>query len=887
MPRINRYNLPLKLQSLVLLLVSIVTLLAPQIAASDFPNNEETQHTFNAFNDSGSDPEINLDQLKQDLLKVSPEQMQYVGNITADKLYPIDASSLDMYYQAALKSLQYGSSISDSTHSTAASSISEDSQVTIYIPMDYGDMENELQYNESWSQLPKYVTAAYEIIQYTSQLNHADSHYTLAQFHMFGNYSIPSNLTLSLHHYNQFIELTPVANATAYFHLGLLYSTGGNGVFPVDQSKASLYYQMAFQSAKPTTSNELNIDIQIAMVLAYRHLQGIATNVDFSKSLYYYQYAANKLHLYHDFASGNVPIGGIDLDSYSLRIADFQGGVYGKGAGETSSSLHRSASRYDGLLMSSQNSLQIINDESNGETDDTLFNELYVNVLIYYEGSYLKDRDFKKAYRYAKHAMDSGLPQLKYLGDLDRRFISKCIYVLGRMYLRGEDVVEDHKEARRLFELSLEIFPFGDTFNDLGLLFEYTNDPILHNVTLATELYMNASRHQAHNGDYNYGRRLLESTSPRLKHQGVGLISNATAHLSLEAVYLHSKLLTTNPELAKGQDVTQLQLRDLIYYVESFDPVISPYLKFGFFELLKGNYQTAVTAYSIAAEQGYETAQSSLGYLLYQLPTIGDPEPPKVPESRQLAAITALSRSSAHHNLDSLIYLGDIYTLRQEHSKAFNCYQEASSLGSTQGFFNLGWIYENGVGEKIVRDFHLAKRYYDSALTQGRAFRKRHTHGASGNGGAGSSGMGAYLPVQLALLRLRAKRFWGNLMGIPNYGLSGADDLEDDTKETKLRSWGDWAKLYRRIRNGEEENNNQVVQGNEEGSLLNDFLEQLDLSQEDLVLIMFLVLAFIMFLVVNWNQQRMFRQRGGAQNQNGNIDANRPRFEFNFQVVAI
>lgn len=803
-------------------------------------------------------------------------------NSTSDQFTSLDDKA-EYLYRQALSLLSFDNDGSDSFLSSTSPN-DDDNSVTIYIPMDQDEELDRQDYSDAYDSLPMNTKTAYNLLNSTSyEMGHAGSHFLLAQFHMFGNHSIPSNLTLALDHYEHFVELAPKKDtdnlATAYFHLATLYSTGGNGVFEVDQAMAALYYQLAFQSADP--SEELGIGVQAAMVLAYRHYQGIATNVNYPKALFYYQYAANKLHHYHEKHS---PIGGMDLDSYSLRIADFQGGVYGSGVGDMRSSLHRSSSRYDRLLTNSAASgLNILGEP---DSDDTLFNELYVNVLIYYEGSYLKPRNYAKAYRYAKHAMDSGLNQLASLGGLDKRYVSKCIYVLGRMYLRGEGVQEDHQEAKRLFELSLEVFPFGDTFNDLGLLHEFTSQSEdLKNITLAIELYHNASILKTASGNYNYGRSLLSSPS-QIKHQKpIEIIAKAADHLDLQAVYLHSQLLNTYHDLAKGQDITLLQIRDLKYYVESFDPVVCPYLRFAFFELLSGNYHTAVTAYSIASEQGFESAQASLGYLLYQLPTIGDPDPPKLTESRQLSAIAALTRSSAQSNLDSLLYLGDIYTLREEHDKAFICYESASVRGSSQGSFNLGWVYEYGIGS-VERDFHLSKRYYDLALL------------GSGAKKIGSdSGMGSYLPVQLALLRLRVKRFWGNLMGIKDYGFTEQQD--DKGGNSGRRSWSDWVSLYRRVHNGgnavtEPETvvntpNKTIKQSAEDDSrsIISEILDSLTPSYEDIALLLFLLVAFGLFFIVHWNQQRQLRERRG-QNDNGDEDQQqRQIFEFNFQVVAI
>ncbi|KAF3202167.1 ERAD-associated protein [Orbilia oligospora] len=71
------------------------------------------------------------------------------------------------------------------------------------------------------------------------------------------------------------------------------------------------------------------------------------------------------------------------------------------------------------------------------------------------------------------------------------------------------------------------------------------------------------------------------------------------------------------------------------------------------------------------------------------------------------------------------------------------CYTAASEFTqSAQALWNLGWMYENGIG--VGQDYHLAKRYYDQAL---------------------ETNTEAYLPVTLSLVRLRVRSFWNTVTG--------------------------------------------------------------------------------------------------------------------------
>lgn len=78
---------------------------------------------------------------------------------------------------------------------------------------------------------------------------------------------------------------------------------------------------------------------------------------------------------------------------------------------------------------------------------------------------------------------------------------------------------------------------------------------------------------------------------------------------------------------------------------------------------------------------------------------------------------------------------GSAISSRPDYKKAATYYQVAAeSEQSAVAMFDLAYMYEHGFG--IPRDLHLAKRYYDSALT---------------------TNPEAYLPVNLSLLKLYVK----------------------------------------------------------------------------------------------------------------------------------
>lgn len=198
------------------------------------------------------------------------------------------------------------------------------------------------------------------------------------------------------------------------------------------------------------------------------------------------------------------------------------------------------------------------------------------------------------------------------------------------------------------------------------------------------------------------------------------------------------------------------------------------------------NKEIAMLQWWIAAERGYEPAQNNLAYVLDQGPFVVDSSPaveadglvldksilkftkfsPMSPSNDTArVALTQWTRSASQNDIDALVKVGDYYyhglgvpdepeAVRWE--KAAGYYQSAADTQfSALAMWNLGWMYENGVGVTQVRDwnpkhvcdyltvsfqdFHLAKRHYDLAL---------------------ATNTEAYFPVTLSLIKLRIRKFW-------------------------------------------------------------------------------------------------------------------------------
>ena len=137
-------------------------------------------------------------------------------------------------------------------------------------------------------------------------------------------------------------------------------------------------------------------------------------------------------------------------------------------------------------------------------------------------------------------------------------------------------------------------------------------------------------------------------------------------------------------------------------------------------------------------------------------------------------ALTQWTRSAAQRNVDALVKVGDYYYYglgvpnedeNVRYEKAAGYYQSAADTQmSALAMWNLGWMYENGMG--VPRDFHLAKRHYDSAL---------------------ETNSEAYLPVTIALIKLHLKSIWYTLLGgADNVNLWQTPDEDGELKSIHL-----------------------------------------------------------------------------------------------------
>lgn len=243
--------------------------------------------------------------------------------------------------------------------------------------------------------------------------------------------------------------------------------------------------------------------------------------------------------------------------------------------------------------------------------------------------------------------------------------------------------------------------------------------------------------------------------------------------------------------------------------------------------------------------------------MLAQLPFIGKntTEQEKRPVidglDEQELALIYWSRSANQNNVDSRVKMGDYYYkgigTPVDYERAVLCYRVASEFQSPLAYWNLGWMYENGIG--VAKDFHLAKRSYDQAL---------------------NTEQDAYLPVKLSLIKMYAKYYWewitGHEVG-PALISESKNDVKRRRKTEEQERWDIGQEMehkYKLKKQKEREENERLGQEVDDPYPSDDFSEEDELIESLLILGLCILVGYLVYV----RQFRFGNERPQQQNQN-------------------
>ncbi|KAL1612879.1 ERAD-associated protein [Paraconiothyrium brasiliense] len=593
---------------------------------------------------------------------------------------------------------------------------------------------------------------AVKLLEESAAAKNPDAIFTLAEMNFYGNYSHPRNYTKAFQRYHELATLT--GNASAQHMVGFMYATGIGSAVKQDQAKAMLYHTLAAEGG----------DIRSEMTVAFRHAGGISTPRNCEQAVHYYKSAADKAIKY--MRSG--PPGGYSLVRESYKIADDEGGVYGEGASVTSSGPN---AKHGSVYSDAYSSL-----------DD----------VVEYMDLQARKGDLRASFNLAKLNYDGARSSRRNLPEAKRRFLEiarlywnkdgkirpsasveveklapKAAGYLGRMFLRGEGMQQSFPIAKTWFNRGVE---HGDALSQYSLGLMYLDGlGVPKNPVKAADLFKAAADQGLAVAQVRIGALFLDQGDVSVAIKYFELASHS-GHL--EAYYYLAEL--TN--LGVGRDKSCLVASAHYKIVAEKAETVSTSFPEANEAYHNGDLETALVGYMMAAEQGFETGQANVAYLLDQAKprfTLNSLIPfikaKATLASDAYLALLYWTRSAEQRNIDSMVKLGDYYLqglgTAPDDEKAAACYTAAAeTMMSAQALWNLGWMHENGIG--IEQDFHLAKRHYDLALE--------------------TNPREAYLPVTLALYKLRFRSWWNK---VTNGNIKSIQEEPVVRKEWSISEW--------------------------------------------------------------------------------------------------
>lgn len=587
--------------------------------------------------------------------------------------------------------------------------------------------DNYLETSPNERKLSKPLSQAVNLLEAAAKEHEPDALFLLAEMNFFGNYTHPRNYKEAFRKYSDLASLN--GNSSAQHMIGFMYATGIGGAVGRDQAKALMYH----------TFSALGGNTKSQMTAAYRHHSGIGTPRNCNEAAYWYKQVADKAIAY----ARSGPPGGQNLEKDSYRLADENGGVYGEGASVVSSGIYANKAGP--------------NSDSHAAIDDVLE---YLDLMsrkgdlkatfslgrLHYEGTRTTKRNLRTARAYfrivaRKYWAKDGSVMTE--DDGIGRVASKAAGYLGRMSLRGEGMEQSYEKALIWFKRGRAN---GDALCQYELGLMYLNGFGVRKDPKAASDYFKAAAEQDFTSAQTYlGQLFLDQ----------GDISTAIRYFDLAARHGHIEAFYHLAEISNNGIGRERSCGVATAYyklvAEKAETIHSDFTEAnGAYN--DGDSETALVNYMMAAEQGYESAQANVAYMLDEYHSILslDSLMPWKKHRNSLLRNTILAliywtRSAKQSNIDSMVKMGDYYLsghgIEADMEKAATCYQTAAETHqSAQALWNLGWIHENGLG--VEQDFHLAKRFYDQAL---------------------ETNQEAYLPVKLSLIKLRIRSFWNTI----------------------------------------------------------------------------------------------------------------------------
>lgn len=745
-----------------------------------------------------------------------------------------------------------------------------ESGIAFDLPMDHDKANQRRNYESFWSDHCVEVQQEfYNLITLASdEQNHIDATYVIYRMHLYGAYGFPHNKTLAFLYLEKFNKLTNYSNSSALLDLSTMYSTGLFGTIPIDNKKALIYLTMAADLG----------DLKAKQSLAYRYFAGIHVPRDYSKALLLYSEIAKEIRGTYTYTDWNIVPP--HLEKYNIRLPDFHGGLLGDGLTTSSLTTTRKKSRrpdITSLFLTNMNSggriilqfgssthNQLINDNSD-DAEDVLI-DTYYTAMDSYEGTYTQLRNYTLSFERLLKVVDKYDHELARMDKLQLFFYGKCLELLGHMYFRGDGLLKpDIDKAELYLEKAITILEQLPNIRsaanvDLGLINQYVHN----NITKAKKYYSKVVNTDINDGTADFQLSKLVSSNGQRKNNPFILVQISAARGHTPAIYEYAHMLEIGvDDMFSCKETAQAYKT----FVEDNEHIMAPYLRDAFLDLLVNKPDISLWNYAKAAEQGYESAQVSAAYLLYQ-PQKQLQISPEIPESHIDMALTYYIRAFKQGNPDAGVVAGDIYYKIGDYDRSVDMYQAASLKSSVQAVWNLGHAYEYGLG--IEQDFHLAKRFYEQVSEYNNKL---------------------YLAIRLTIWKLRLKS-WLNWIKGKKVNYWESTDNTDRFSNQKFSGITFFEKVKRMFRKvGKENSENQLatestIQDYEEGIL--NTLQAWGIHFEDiisiLVIIFFMLIMVLIRYLVVWRRWNL-RINGVEINPVEQQDQQQPMMDIQFFAI--
>ncbi|XP_057663666.1 protein sel-1 homolog 1 isoform X1 [Diorhabda carinulata] len=448
-----------------------------------------------------------------------------------------------------------------------------------------------------------------------------------------------------------FTELADIGNPDGHTGLGFLYATGL--AVNVSQAKALIHY----------TFGAIGGNSWAQMALGYRYWAGIAVTPSCEMALDYYRQVADKV-------SQGVSFGG-GAAIQRIRLYDELENGY------TSGILDNDLIEYYQLLA---------------EKGDV---QAQVGLgQLHYQGGRGVDLDYQKALHYFTDAANAGS--------------ALAMAYLGKIYLDGSDEIPANNDtAFKYFKKSSDLNnPVG--LSGLGLMYLYGKG-VEKDYAKAHQYFLQAAEQGWVDGQLQLGNMYFNGLGVKKDHKA------ANKYFSLASQSGHVLAYYNLGQMhAQGTGL----LRSCATAVELFKNVAErgkwgEILMQAHTDYRNGRYDESFVQYALLSELGYEVAQSNAAFLLdrNEIPMLSTPE-------ALVRALLYWGRAAAQGYSAAQVKLGDYYyyglgTATDYETAAVHYRLASDQQHNAQATFNLGYMHEQGLG--MVKDMHLAKRYYDRA----------------------------------------------------------------------------------------------------------------------------------------------------------------------------